>query len=58
MCVIPLRLNNVEYSAVGNNVIKLATFRQRIYQWLQLEYISLNIFRNQRICCFNFFNGK
>ena len=46
MCVIPLRLNNVEYSAVGNNVIKLATFRQRIYQWLQLEYISLNIFRN------------
>ena len=55
MCVIPLRLNNVEYSAVGNNVIKLATFRQRIYQWLQLEYISLNIFRNQPLCCFNFF---
>ena len=41
MCVIPLRLNNVgEYSAVGNNVIKVAPFRLRLYPWFQLEYIS------------------
>ena len=29
-----------EYSAVGDNMIKVATFRLQIYSWFQLEYIS------------------